>query len=39
MEAGTQHEYALNILLDFKPGESQLRSEPEALMKRRAPER
>jgi hypothetical protein len=39
MEAGTQHKYALNILLDFKPGESPLRPEAEALMKRRAAER
>lgn len=27
MEIGTQHKYALNILLDFKPTESPLRSE------------
>jgi len=39
MEAGTQHKYALNILLDFKPGESPLRPEAEALMKKRAAER
>ena len=38
MEAGTQHKYALNILLDFKPGESPLRPEAEAVMKRRAAE-
>jgi hypothetical protein len=38
-EAGTQHKYALNILLDFKPGESPLRPEAEALMKRHAAER
>jgi hypothetical protein len=36
LEAGTQHKYALNILLDFKPAESPLRPEAEALMKQRA---
>jgi hypothetical protein len=35
----TQHKYGLNILLDFKPGESPLRPEAEALMKKRAAER
>jgi hypothetical protein len=39
MEAGSQHKYALNILLDFKPGESPLRPEAEAVMKRRLAER
>ena len=27
MEIGTQHKYAIDILLDFKPGESPLRPE------------
>ena len=39
MEIGTQHKYVLNILLDFKPGESPLRPEAEAFMKQRAAER
>lgn len=39
MEAGSQHKYAINILLDFKPGEAPLRPEAEAVMKRRAAER
>jgi hypothetical protein len=39
MEAGTQHKYALNILLDFKPGESPLTPAAEAFMKKRAAER
>jgi hypothetical protein len=36
MEIGTQHKYFLNILLDFKPGESPLRPEGEAFMKQHA---
>ena len=39
MEIGTAHKYAMNILLDFKPEESPLRPEGEALMKKRAAER
>lgn len=39
MELESVHKYALNILLDFKPGESPLRPEGEALMKQRAAER
>jgi hypothetical protein len=39
MELETVHKYALNILLDLKPGESPLRPEGEAAMKRRAAER
>jgi hypothetical protein len=39
MELESVHKYALNILLDFGPGESPLRPEAEALMKRRAAER
>jgi len=39
MELEAVHKYALNILLDFKPGESPLRPEAEALMKRRTAER
>jgi len=39
MEIGTQHKYGLNILVDFKPGESPLRPEAEAVMKQRAAER
>jgi hypothetical protein len=35
MEIGTQHKYVLNILVDFKPGESPLRPEGEAVMKQR----
>ena len=38
-EIGTQHKYGLNILVDFKPGESPLRPEAEAVMKQRAAER
>jgi hypothetical protein len=34
MEIGTQHKYFLNILLDFKPGESPLRSEAAPIMRR-----
>jgi hypothetical protein len=36
MEAGTQHKYAINILVDFKPGESPLGPAGEVAMKRRA---
>jgi hypothetical protein len=36
MEIGTQHKYFINILLDFKPGESPLRPEAEAAMRRNA---
>ena len=36
MEIGTQHRYAFNILLDFKPGESPLRPEAAEIMRRRA---
>jgi hypothetical protein len=39
MEAGTQHKYAINILVDFKPGESPLSPAGEAAMKKRAAER
>ena len=39
MELEAVHKYALNILLDFKPEESPLRPEAEALMKQRAAER
>jgi hypothetical protein len=39
MELESVHKYALNILFDFKPEESPLRSEGEAAMKRRAAER
>ena len=39
MELEAVHKYALNILLDFKPGESPLRPEAEAVMKQRAAER
>jgi len=39
MELEAVHKYALNILLDFNPGESPLRPEAEALMKRRTAER
>lgn len=35
MEIGTQHKYGLNILVDFKPGESPLRPEGEVVMKQR----
>jgi len=38
MELESVHKYALNILLDFKPGESPLRPEGEAAMKKRAAE-
>ena len=39
MEIGTQHKYAFDILLDFKPGESPLRPEAAELMRQRAAER
>src|SRR5689334_21685270 len=39
MELESVHKYALNILVDFKPGESPLRPEAEALMKRRTAEK
>jgi len=35
MEIGTQHKYAFNILLDFKPGESPLRPEAAEIMRRK----
>src|SRR5262245_36581630 len=35
MEIGTQHKYAFNILVDFKPGEVQLTSEGTEMMRRR----
>jgi hypothetical protein len=34
MELGTQHKYAFNILLDFKPGESPMRPAAAELMKK-----
>jgi hypothetical protein len=34
MEIGTQHKYEFDILLDFKPGESPLRSEAAEYMRR-----
>jgi hypothetical protein len=34
MEIGTQHKYAFNILLDFKPEESPMRPEATAAMRR-----
>jgi hypothetical protein len=39
MELEAVHKYGYNVLLDFKPGESSLRPEAEAVMKRRAAER
>src|ERR1700730_7208230 len=39
MELEAVHKYALNILVDFKPKESPLRPEGEAVMKKRAAER
>src|SRR5262249_40812740 len=36
MEIGTQHKYAFDILLDFKPQESPLRPEAQAAMRRYA---
>jgi hypothetical protein len=38
MEIGTQHKYAFNILLDFKPEDSPIRPETEELMRRRPPQ-
>ena len=38
MEIGTQHKYAFNILLDFKPGDSPIRPATADLMQRRAAE-
>jgi hypothetical protein len=39
MEAGVQHKYAVNILIDKKPSEVSLTAAGEALMKRRGEER
>jgi hypothetical protein len=39
MEIGTQHKYSTNILLDFKPGESPMRSEAGEVMRARAANR
>ena len=39
MEIGTAHKYAMNILIDMKPGESILTPAGEAAMKKRAAER
>jgi hypothetical protein len=39
MELEAVHKYGYTVLLDFKPGESPLRPEAEAVMKRRAAER
>jgi hypothetical protein len=39
MELEAVHKYGYNVLLDVKPGESPLRPEAEAVMKRRAAER
>src|SRR6266478_8912180 len=36
MEIGTQHKYAFNILLDFKPEESPMRPEAAEMFRRRA---
>jgi hypothetical protein len=36
MEIGTQHKYARDVLLDFKPGESPMRPEAAEIMRRRA---
>jgi hypothetical protein len=35
MEIGTQHKYAVNILLDFKPDDSPMRPETAALLRQR----
>jgi hypothetical protein len=35
MEIGTQHRYAFNILLDFKPDQTPMRPETQALMRAR----
>jgi hypothetical protein len=37
MEIGTQHKYAFNILVDFKPEDSPLRPEVAEAMRRQAP--
>src|SRR5215831_14818169 len=37
MEIGTQHKYAFDILVDFKPGDSPLRPEAAEAMRRQAP--
>ena len=39
MEIGTQHKYFINILLDFKPGESPLRPEAMEAMRQNAAHR
>ena len=39
MELDTIHKYAFNILVDFKPGEVQMRPAAENVMRRRAAER
>jgi hypothetical protein len=39
MEIGTQHKYAFNILVDFKPEESLMRPEAVETLRRRAAER
>ena len=39
MELESVHKYGINVLLDLKPGESVLRPEAEAVMKRRDAER
>jgi len=39
MEIGTQHKYAVNILLDFKPDEVSMRPEGAEVFRRRAAER
>jgi len=39
MEIGTQHKYFINILLDFKPGESPLRPEAAEVMRKNAARR
>src|SRR6267154_6770560 len=36
MEIGTQHKYAFNILVDFKPDDSPVRPETTAIMRERA---
>jgi hypothetical protein len=36
MEIGTQHKYAVNILLDFKPEEVAMRPEAAEIFRRRA---
>ena len=39
MEIGTQHKYNFDILVDFKPGEVQLRPEAQEVMRHREAER